>query len=58
LLNPDSRGAEKSNHAALKGGAEYSDTEVVAVKARMFRAALVMSVVAVFLEGLGAYMKW
>jgi hypothetical protein len=28
------------------------------VKARMFRAALVMGVVAVFLEGLGASLKW
>jgi hypothetical protein len=28
------------------------------VKARVYRAALVMGVVAVFLEGLGAGLKW
>jgi hypothetical protein len=30
----------------------------LAVKARMFRAALVIGVVAMFLEGAGAFFKW
>jgi hypothetical protein len=51
-------GDREQEQAALKGGADHSDTEVVAVKARMYRAALVMGVVAVFLEGLGASLKW
>jgi hypothetical protein len=42
---------------ALKGGSP--DTEVKPVmKARLYRLALVAGVVAVFLEGLGAGMKW
>ena len=42
---------------ALKGGAE-TDTEVNPMQARMYRLALVAGVVAVFLEGLGAGLKW
>src|SRR4051812_28067820 len=42
---------------ALKGGAELTRRSIQ-MKARMYRLALVAGVVAVFLEGLGAGLKW
>jgi hypothetical protein len=45
--------------AALKGGVAPTSTwRSIAVKARMYRAALIVGVVAVFLEALGAGVKW
>jgi hypothetical protein len=35
-----------------------SDKEVTQVKARLYRTAFAVSIVAVFLEGLGASFKW
>ena len=39
-------------------GGISSDMEVKIMKARMYRLALVAGVVAMFLEGLGASLKW
>jgi hypothetical protein len=39
-------------------GGAASDMEVKTMKARMYRLALVAGVVAMFLEGLGASLKW
>ncbi|WP_156027743.1 hypothetical protein [Candidatus Solirubrobacter pratensis] len=47
--NPDWSGSQ---------GGSRIDTEVNKMKARMYRLALVAGVVAVFLEGLGAGLKW
>jgi len=57
LLNPDDRGAENQTSGS-QGGSRLLRHGGRAVKARMYRAALMMGVVAVFLEGLGAYLKW
>jgi hypothetical protein len=47
--NPDWKGSQGGSH----------DTEVTQMmKARLYRLALVAGVVAVFLEGLGAGLKW
>jgi hypothetical protein len=35
-----------------------NDKEVIQVKARLYRTAFVVSIVAVLLEGLGAGFKW
>jgi hypothetical protein len=39
-------------------GRGMNDKEVIQVKARLYRTAFVVSVVAVLLEGLGAGFKW
>ena len=40
------------------GGTGSQDKEVCQVKARLYRTALTVSIVAVLLEGLGAGFKW
>jgi len=57
LLNLGQTATDNRSGKALKGGA--NDTEVTKMmKARLYRLALVAGVVAVFLEGLGAGVKW
>jgi len=57
LLKVPLAGPTTTTGKALKGGSH--DTEVNnMMKARLYRLALVAGVVAVFLEGLGAGMKW
>jgi hypothetical protein len=58
LLNPDGWGVEKGWQRLSRGEPHTSTRRSIEVKARMYRAALVMGVVAVFLEGLGAGLKW
>jgi hypothetical protein len=58
LLNPDDRGAENQTMRLSRGEPTTPTRRSKQVKARMYRAALMMGVVAVFLEGLGAYLKW
>jgi hypothetical protein len=55
-LNPVPNRAENPTARRLSRG-EPRDTEVN-VKARLYKAALALSVVAVFLEGLSAGWKW
>jgi len=58
LLNSGLHRTDNLTGKALKGGAD--DTEVMETmnKARLYRLAIVAGVVAVFLEGLGASLKW
>src|SRR3954453_4745166 len=57
LLNPKVWVSDNSDWKGSQGGSR-TDTEVNPMKARMYRLALVAGVVAVFLEGLGAGLKW
>jgi hypothetical protein len=56
LLNSGLQSAEKPLVRLLKGGPKTTRRSVM--KLRLYRMAFTASVVAVFLQGLGAGMKW